>query len=771
MIYQAEKKAKSLLDFTDQEAYFYKLLKHNPTIASEIREAYKLILVDEFQDVSPLQLAIFMQLTQVVDESIWVGDPKQSIYEFRGADPMLMKSVVSKIPDGDRKQLTESWRSRRELVDFVNAVYAESFRDHLIEKEIVLVPADYKSSRRDAKIESAMPEAVNFWKITGSNLPTKFRSFSSRLKALLDNPPLIHDKDKGEYRLASYSDVSILCRSGARCRAISESLNALGIPSAVSGNDLIQEPETILILSILKLISFPDDTLSKSEILLYTEFDGDQVAMIKDRLSAKDVYSWQSDHSVIVKVREVMHEGFNLSPSALIEKLIIDLELESVMAGWGNVKQRLSNCDALVKHAREYQGVANRLNIASSLPGFISWMEDLNDSDKDEKGLQYGNAVQILTYHGSKGLEWPIVFLWDLESTEFDKIYGVRMMADSAEVDLSQPLSNRRIRHWIKPVNSKSKVTSFDKAFEDTVQRAEATSSRENEERRLLYVSFTRARDYLYLIGEVTSKDVLKMNKAKIVSPKLLLDNVADGIVETDFSWDAKPIMIKVETLVEVKEEVTLSQSIKRNYFHTHHHEGTHLAQKLNPSSTLALPNAKAQPEVELHPRHYVDRSELSDSMFGTFIHRVFCAFEPSEPDVYNLDWISAAIAQSNYNHLIEASWLYDSLVSFHNYLAATYVDYKLHKELPIQAVNLGGQYVTGFVDLVVEIADCLLIFDYKTFVMSNYYASKYSEKALEFSGQLNLYAEVLEQSFGKKVDGQFVYFVMEGRIVELVYG
>ena len=89
-------------------------------------------------------------------------------------------------------------------------------------------------------------------------------------------------------------------------------------------------------------------------------------------------------------------------------------------------------------------------------------MEDLNDTEKDEKGLQYGNAIQIMTYHGSKGLEWPIVFLWDLQATEFDKIYGVRMMTDSKEVDLQNPLAERRIRHWVKPVGMRSGLSSFE---------------------------------------------------------------------------------------------------------------------------------------------------------------------------------------------------------------------------------------------------------------------------------------------------------------------
>ena len=83
-----------------------------------MRDELKLIIVDEFQDTSPLQLKLFLKLDELAGDSIWVGDPKQSIYGFRGADPILMASLLEEIkisPDDIQKY---SYRSREDLVNF-----------------------------------------------------------------------------------------------------------------------------------------------------------------------------------------------------------------------------------------------------------------------------------------------------------------------------------------------------------------------------------------------------------------------------------------------------------------------------------------------------------------------------------------------------------------------------------------------------------------------------------------------------------------------------
>lgn len=126
--YQDWKAERGLLDFTDQEALALEILK-TPHLAARLKERVSRVFVDEFQDSSPLQLAVFTRLGELVDESTWVGDPKQAIYGFRGADTELTQAAflgAGGKPE-DNPVLSKSWRSRKSLVDLFNAMFTPVF--------------------------------------------------------------------------------------------------------------------------------------------------------------------------------------------------------------------------------------------------------------------------------------------------------------------------------------------------------------------------------------------------------------------------------------------------------------------------------------------------------------------------------------------------------------------------------------------------------------------------------------------------------------------
>ncbi|MEZ4891413.1 MAG: UvrD-helicase domain-containing protein [Saprospiraceae bacterium] len=91
--FEEYKKKRGLIDYTDMEAYVSKILR-DESVRDALKDEIGLLLVDEFQDTSPIQLDIFLELSKLATHSIWVGDPKQSIYGFRGADPALMQAII-----------------------------------------------------------------------------------------------------------------------------------------------------------------------------------------------------------------------------------------------------------------------------------------------------------------------------------------------------------------------------------------------------------------------------------------------------------------------------------------------------------------------------------------------------------------------------------------------------------------------------------------------------------------------------------------------------
>ena len=767
--YNSYKEKRGLLDFADQEALLYKLLKENQSVRDYLSKAYELVVVDEFQDVSPLQLDIFLRLTQLTQRNVWVGDPKQSIYAFRGADPQLMHSVVSEIPVEQRKQLEFSYRSRKPLVEFTNAIFATAFSETMAESAIVLDQAPKDRTHRQENEEELFEPAINYWKITGqgrgATIPKSLATLAQKIKQLLAQEVQVFDKHTSSYRPATYGDISILCRSNVRCQEIGQALTAAGLPVATSGFGLIAEAEIVFISALLKLLVFPGDTLAKAEALLYAHYGGDQEALLNDRLNAEDSYAWQKENPLLTGLDTVKEQLHNLPPARTIETLVQALELEQLFVSWGNLDQRLANVDALIAHAEDYQATCARIQSASTLAGFLNWMQQLSRTNEDYKGVQSGDVVQVMTYHRSKGLEWGIVMLWDLGMKPWDRFFGVKVRSNS-KVDIADPLADRALRLFIKPYNVTSKYESFDEPLERSPLVQATVSERDAEESRLFYVAMTRARDYLFLCS---FKD--KFDIPDLVNPELNQLGLEDGLQTSSLSWAGQPLKVQMETieLLTDIEQTETEAAASRIYFATPIGRQEHPPLRLNPSSQPKLPTATIKGSDLLHSRHYVNRHQVSDSELGTFVHDLYCAYDERLSEAATHTWVTQYLTASKFQGLIEVEWMSNTLLAFHAFLKETYVDYKLHKELPIQAIDKQGRYVEGFVDLVVEVGDVLLVIDYKTFVTEEYVADKYAAKALSFSGQLGLYKAVLEQSFGKKVVGSFVYFVFEGRVLEVL--
>lgn len=103
------------------------LAQYNEAFRASLGDRIQLLMADEFQDTSPIQLALFLALHELAGKSVWVGDPKQAIYGFRGTDPQLMEEVVALITESG--VLDSSWRSRENLINCTNALFSEVFHE------------------------------------------------------------------------------------------------------------------------------------------------------------------------------------------------------------------------------------------------------------------------------------------------------------------------------------------------------------------------------------------------------------------------------------------------------------------------------------------------------------------------------------------------------------------------------------------------------------------------------------------------------------------
>lgn len=763
-LYKAER---GLVDFTDQESKFYELIRDNPEIRSKLASEYQLIVVDEFQDVSPLQLAIFMELVQIVDNSIWVGDPKQSIYGFRGADATLMKTVLDALPPEYKDQLSDSYRSREPLISFTNALFSEAFKDSMDQKEIILSQADKNITGRNVAEEEEYEPAINYWKFNCSGRAIKkdqFDSLALKILELIQSGNQVFDKSVQSYRKATYGDIAILCRSNFNCQKLAQSLQRTGIPVSVSGFGLNQEPEVIFMLALLKLMVVPFDTLAKAEVLLYSTFDGNQEDMINDLLKEADISTWNLDHKYLTALKAIRTTAFDYSPVKAIETILNKLNLEELFTAWGNIHQRISNIDALLSHALGYQEMCNRLKIASTIMGFINWMKSLGETEEDKTGVKTGNAVQIMTYHGCKGLEWPMVILWDLDFDPKDNFYGINVTSDSP-LDISDPLKDRGVSLCVKPFHKTTKFESFQDIIDQSPFKIQSDYLRDEEEKRLFYVAVTRARDYLYLCSVKN-----KFTIPDLVAPKANQLQLGDGLNQSEITWKGQELMVKAES-IPIQKDLDLESyktSSGRMYFPPSSGRTSYDKFSINPSQETPIEGMGVRQIIDISTKYAVNRNNVKESVLGDVIHNLLCSFRVGRNQKESEKLFNRMLIEYDFNTILKPDVLYKIFSDFHQFILSNYNPVKIHKELPVQYINENGNYVSGYVDMVLEEEERLIIIDYKTYSSGSNDVKLLKDKAISYSGQLSLYQEMLEKAFDKPVEECWIYFVFEGKMVQV---
>lgn len=511
--YDQYKKQRGLIDYIDMEIHVKRLLA-NAQVREVLAEEVDLLMVDEFQDTSPIQLEIFLKLSEIAQHSIWVGDPKQSIYGFRGAEPRLMLEIIRRNGGVKPEDIQEhSWRSREDIVHLSNALFTKAFSELPAEQIALKAKRTKLDNPNDSnfKAESLeMGDAILHWHFQAEGegrmpgKPWMENCIARAIKRLLDRDTYILPKGEKNIRPARPGDIAILCRSNAACQTIAEALHRAGLKAAISRTGLLDTAEAKLILACLKFILNKSDSLSIAEILLLA--DNQHIEqIIEERLDYLERVAqnnrerpWASDNPVINKLHELRPQVAELSSTEILNLVMEDLDLRRTIARWGKVAQRMDNVDVLRKLALQYEEACNRMHTAASLGGFLLWLNELENNDKDTQGSGEGaDAVNVMTYHKSKGLEWPVVVCHSLEGKLRDKVWGLNIVAETDEIDLDNILGNRWLRYWINPYSDQERGTQLSEKINASPVKQEATKQALQEEARLLYVGITRARDYL----------------------------------------------------------------------------------------------------------------------------------------------------------------------------------------------------------------------------------------------------------------------------------
>ncbi|MEO6038463.1 MAG: UvrD-helicase domain-containing protein, partial [Saprospiraceae bacterium] len=604
--YESYKKKRGLIDYTDMETYVSQLLR-DPAVHETLRGELDLLLVDEFQDTSPIQLDIFLQLSRLAKHSIWVGDPKQSIYGFRGAEPALMQAII-RATGGVRDEniLKKSWRSRPDLVHAVNAIFTKAFPD-LPQEQVALEPAfsNAEFGIRNAELPNAeygirnaefshppenetnqSQESLNnhtyppiphsVFRIPHSLIHWHFRSeidekkvpgqpwldncIADQIGILLNRKTPIFNKKRTEVRPVRPGDIAILCRSNRGCLQMAEALHRAGLQAAIARSGLLATTEVRLALACLKYLLTASDVLSAAEIILLTggmtleQLVDDRLEWLafKDGRGPAPAGGRWGDAPYLRDLNALRPRTSDMSASEILNLLLDELDLRRLVVRLGHTDQRLDNLDRLRQYALDYESACNRLHSAASLGGFLLWLDELVRNEKDVQGSGDSDAaVKVMTYHASKGLEFPVTICHGLDQDLKEKVWGINLVSETDEPDLNNILANRWLRYWVNPYSDQLGKTRLEERLHQSQEWMQAKRIGLEEEARLLYVGLTRARDYLVL--PTTAKGSKWLNRVFNQGDESIptLDPYSD---ETPFYWNGEVIFCENEPLYKPKD-------------------------------------------------------------------------------------------------------------------------------------------------------------------------------------------------------------------------
>ncbi len=552
------KAEKSMLDFSDLEHFTLQILADERSTADNLiptdtaialQEKYKEIMVDEYQDTNGVQEAI-LNLIAAHDRPnlFFVGDVKQSIYKFRLAEPELFLQKYNQYPeqkDCERIDLSQNFRSRKEILDGINFIFAQVMTKKAAElsygeAEALRCGLIYPESISNAPtlqspIELALFDKNNINLLADTGIDSEKNGNNdesdndnldgfnaealyivNRLKSLMNESPLVFDKHTKSYRPLKWRDIVILLRSVQdKAMILSEALRTADIPVYASvESGYFQETEVRIMISLLQIIDNPQQDIPLTAVL-YSPIVGltaEELARIRMVNPAGNMYQAlivamasacrlkkelkQKVADFLQKLCDWRNYARLHSVPELIWLLLDDTGYYDYVGGMNEGQVRQANLRALYDRASTYEQTAFR-----GLFRFLQFIRKMQNTGNDlavARSLgESEDVVRIMSIHKSKGLEFPVVILADagknfnLTDTRsnvlFHKKLGLGLYVNDLKHHVRyQTLSRQAIA---------SKITHESKA----------------EEMRVLYVAMTRAREKLIITGSV--RDIHKFAK------------------------------------------------------------------------------------------------------------------------------------------------------------------------------------------------------------------------------------------------------------------
>jgi len=746
-LYDDYKREKGLMDFVDQETKVLGLASSNAAFRASLKDRLQQIMVDEFQDTSPIQLALFLKLNELAGRSVWVGDPKQSIYKFRGTDPKLMEEVTKQLET--TQTLGDSWRSQKALVDFSNAVFSEVFFETDPDKVVLKIPKEREEKAKSGWLES--------WNLCTKNNSDDAIAIAIGVKDMLEERTDIKPED-----------IAVLCRKHSECEAVAKSLEAIGIKASAEQGSLKDTRECRLAMAALRYMNDGRDTVALAEIVhLSNIYDGQSKwlsPLIADSVDA--IAKWKQE-PLIAALEEARDELNHWTPMEALETAIAKVDLPATAKSWTNTALRMRNIDALRGACQEYIDQCRARRSAATVAGFEAYLHEADPGQAHGSGDQ---TVQVQTYHGAKGLEWPVVVLAGLNSVFTEGAFGINIVP-AKEFDPTEPLANRTIRYWPWPFGAQKTFPLLDDKLMTRVEHIEACDQAKRESRRLLYVGITRARDGMVFairkhetktsvthktawLNDLTDKESNPVLNWPLESGAKMLEigDASISIKVREFSADTSGMLNRSDEPSEY-----LSPPIDSEY--------QYLPARLVASDITLVerfPEATAEQIADLG--HKLDIKGQPDmALLGQAIHGFFGIDYPKMSAEQQIEIATGLLRRWG----VERAMSPDDIASAGDRLQAfvenEYPNARILREWPVTLFNDDHRLMHGWVDLLLELPDGFVVIDHKS-----YPGAEAAEHAKQYAPQLASYKEAIEKATDLPVLATLIHLPVLGSVYQV---